>query len=297
MSFVNADNTATIDSDKDGLTNEEERLYGTNKDNPDSDGDGYSDGVEVKSGYNPNKPAPGDKITSSSTLSGSEENSNSNSQSLTEEFVQQVKSFTDSKGDGSTVTTTDIQSFINDSLADKVGEKITWDNLPQVETEKIKILKQPYENLGEKERNEAIAKDSVKYMTLVGYVLTSNLPQAVVSKSDLQSVIDDFQSRLATLSTTNPDINYFSDLGNRLELFLNQLNEIEVPENMLDLHIKFMRLGKGFLSLRESSTPTQDPVAQLIMLNKVQDLIELFVDFNENGLTKYLTELENQQRK
>src|SRR6266567_3674295 len=54
----------SIDSDCDGLTNTEEKLYGTDPTNPDTDGDGYSDGVEVKSGYDPLKAAPGDRISS-----------------------------------------------------------------------------------------------------------------------------------------------------------------------------------------------------------------------------------------
>jgi hypothetical protein len=70
---------STIDSDKDGLTDEEEKAAGTNINvidtdndglsdyeevkiyhtNPlsaDTDGDGYLDGAEVKNGYNPNGP-------------------------------------------------------------------------------------------------------------------------------------------------------------------------------------------------------------------------------------------------
>lgn len=44
-----------IDSDFDGLSDYEEvKVYKTNPLNPDSDGDGYKDGDEVKSGYNPN---------------------------------------------------------------------------------------------------------------------------------------------------------------------------------------------------------------------------------------------------
>ena len=42
-----------IDSDQDGLSDEEEIFYGTDKNNPDSDGDSYLDGEEVKKGYNP----------------------------------------------------------------------------------------------------------------------------------------------------------------------------------------------------------------------------------------------------
>lgn len=42
------------DTDKDGLSNAQEKLYGTNPNNRDTDGDGFYDGEEVKSGYNPN---------------------------------------------------------------------------------------------------------------------------------------------------------------------------------------------------------------------------------------------------
>jgi len=85
-----------IDSDSDGLTDVEEKAYGTNPNsvdtdgdnlsdyeeikiyhtdplNSDTDGDGYSDGVEVKSGYNPlgaGKMLPL-QINSTSTNSGS----------------------------------------------------------------------------------------------------------------------------------------------------------------------------------------------------------------------------------
>lgn len=42
-----------IDTDNDGLTDEEEKIYGTSIINPDTDGDGYLDGEEVNGGYNP----------------------------------------------------------------------------------------------------------------------------------------------------------------------------------------------------------------------------------------------------
>lgn len=45
---------AIIDSDSDGLSDEDEiRVYHTNPNNPDTDADGYSDGEEVKNGYSP----------------------------------------------------------------------------------------------------------------------------------------------------------------------------------------------------------------------------------------------------
>lgn len=55
-------NSLFLDSDQDGLTDQEERMIGTDPFKADTDGDGYSDGEEVRSGYDPLKPAPGDKI-------------------------------------------------------------------------------------------------------------------------------------------------------------------------------------------------------------------------------------------
>lgn len=54
---------AQADDDADGLTNREEEIYGTDANNPDTDNDGYLDGEEVASGYDPTKPSPNDKIT------------------------------------------------------------------------------------------------------------------------------------------------------------------------------------------------------------------------------------------
>lgn len=42
-----------IDNDKDGLSDELEQKLGTDPNNPDTDGDGYPDGIEVANGFNP----------------------------------------------------------------------------------------------------------------------------------------------------------------------------------------------------------------------------------------------------
>lgn len=52
-----------VDSDGDGLTDEEEALLGTNPNAADSDGDGFSDLAELKGGYSPTE--KGAKITAS----------------------------------------------------------------------------------------------------------------------------------------------------------------------------------------------------------------------------------------
>ncbi len=56
-----------LDSDGDGLVNEDEFILGTDTRLPDSDGDGYSDGAEVAAGTDPTSPSnyPGSTIESS----------------------------------------------------------------------------------------------------------------------------------------------------------------------------------------------------------------------------------------
>src|SRR3989338_2875622 len=53
-----AEPPTSADSDADGLSDDQEVMYGTDPMNPDSDGDGYLDGAEVQNGYNPAGPGP-----------------------------------------------------------------------------------------------------------------------------------------------------------------------------------------------------------------------------------------------
>lgn len=52
----------TADTDKDGLSNSDERVWGTNPADKDTDKDGYIDGVEVEKGHNPTIASPNDKL-------------------------------------------------------------------------------------------------------------------------------------------------------------------------------------------------------------------------------------------
>ncbi len=66
-------NSGNLDDDKDGLTNEEEKKYGTDPKNPDTDGDGFLDGAEVKNGFDPLRAAPNDR-----TIDNGNANTNTN---------------------------------------------------------------------------------------------------------------------------------------------------------------------------------------------------------------------------
>lgn len=72
---------AKSDSDKDGITSEEEKKLGTDPNKADSDGDGFLDGLEVKTGFDPLRAAPGDKILNGNSNSQNQAISNGNNNS------------------------------------------------------------------------------------------------------------------------------------------------------------------------------------------------------------------------
>lgn len=296
LTYVKADNSTSInssDADHDGLTDSEEKLYGTNPANSDSDGDGYSDGVEIKSGYDPLKPAPDDRLATAGESSANQERyAAQGNVSLTDKFSQDLNDFVASKG-SEPITTSEIQDFTSNNISSKIGQPVTLETLPEIDRSQIKVLSQPYSSLSAEERNLKLREDAAAYLNKISYLIVSNSPQPILETQDLESFTNDLQTHLVSLTTTNPDVEYFSDLGGRLEIFLGQVNDVEVPETMLNLHIKFLRIAKAFLSLRELDSPVQDPVANIILLTKVQNLTDLATNFFDIDLPNYIKQINS----
>ncbi|KKQ51708.1 MAG: hypothetical protein US70_C0014G0011 [Parcubacteria group bacterium GW2011_GWD2_38_11] len=281
-----------IDPDCDGLTNAEEQLYGTNASNGDSDNDGYSDGVEVKSGYDPMKPAPGDRVTNSIAETDSQ-SSTSASESLTSNFANELQSFVASKN-GQPISNSDLNDFVTRTMSDKLGQAVTIDSLPEIDSSQIKILKQPYANLSKEERATKKFTDAEKYFTKLQYILLSNAPGVILTSTDLEAFNENFKNQLISISNPNTNLEYFVDLGNRLELFTNQTNDVEVPETMFELHIKFLRITKG-LSLTFqgfSYINDSDPIERMAICTKISAYTNLYSDFLTTDLQNYSSKLE-----
>src|SRR4030042_3656487 len=104
-----------LDSDQDGLTDQEERALGTNPNVADTDGDGYSDGKEVESGYNPLKPAPGDKMVFGSELDSQnkEEKTDLENQNLAQTLLS---------GTGSDISGLGIEDLTDETFSDLTSD-------------------------------------------------------------------------------------------------------------------------------------------------------------------------------
>lgn len=287
------------DSDCDGLTNSEEKLYGTNPELADTDGDGYSDGVEIKSGYDPLIAAPGDRVATIDNISSigtdSQAAINTNSTtSLTDTFSQSIAAFIQSKG-GQAITTDDVNTFVNTQLSDVMSAADNT-NLPEIDTSKIKILKQDYATLSATDKKQKLSDDALKYLQQMAYLLINNSPTQLLTADDFSAFQETFFSNLSNLSDGSPaSLEYFSDLGNRLEIFLNQAQDVEVPETMLSLHIKFLRINKGLLSLRSSddnSLMFSDSLGKVLILSKISAYVNLYSDFFQNDFKNYFNTIQ-----
>lgn len=287
-----ANNPSFMDSDKDGLSDEEERVYGTDVNNADSDGDGYSDGTEVKSGYDPLKPAPGDKIISEKVQTSKNQQAMAN-KSLTEEFANDFKQFVSSK-DKQAITVDDLDAFVDGTMADKVGAPVTKINLPEIDSSKIKVKKQDYSKLEEREKLEKEKKDWDEYLTGIFSIYVSNIPQQISSERDLSDFYKNFESKLAMIGTSRADYQYFRDLGSRLEKFSDEAQQLDVPESALHLHIGFLRIIKGFVALKDPSLPgIEDPLTKFIILSRVDNLKDISAEFFNDDFAEYQKKFES----
>lgn len=279
----------TIDSDCDGLTNSEEKLYGTDPENTDTDGDSYSDMVEIESGYDPLKPAPGDKIITAKTsaLANSENAAQSENVSMTDNFSRELISLVQSK-ENQSITTAEIQTFVDEQLSKAMEENVSFETLPEIDRSQIKVLEQNYSALNDKDRLQKEAEDDAKYLEDMLYLVVNNSPTSLMSYNDLATFREDFLSHLANLSDANADLTYFSDLGNRLELFSNQAIDVQVPEKLADLHIKILRIIKGVLTLQDSPDGSDDPLARAMLFTKASKYVSLVDSFIQNDFKNYL---------
>jgi len=291
-------NNVFLDSDQDGLTNSEEKSYGTDPYKADTDGDGYSDGIEVRSGYNPLKPAPGDKIVNASETNNTAKESvagtsveKTSDGNLTNELSSKITTLL-SEGDASTVKMEDIDSLIEETTT----SKITFEDLPEIDEKTIKILEQNYDNLSEKDRTAKEKEDALEYLTAVSYIMGTNSPQKISATDDVEDLSSQIISAIQNFSFESGDLSFFDGLLGKSSDVLTQLQDIEVPENLLDLHKRGLQLATYAKSLRsEVSIDSSDPIKSMTYLSKASGLISLSNSFFNDvaaSLQKYgITEI------
>ncbi len=287
--FVSADESGSNknifqDSDQDGLSNDEEALYKTDPLNKDTDGDGYMDGVEVESGYNPLKPAPGDKIVSGTATTDGKVFNGSSENNLTDQVSHEIANMVQSgaTGQGGEITLEDINNSVQ-SILDQSNQDIV---LPEVDMSTIKI-KHLSKNLKGSKRDEQEKQDAIEYLTVIAYILANNSPKKFHDENDLSSVLSSLGTEsLSAITLGNQK--YLEDLSQKGEKTLEEINDVEVPEGMLDVHVKAIKMVKYSMQLKDEAKVNgdADPIGQIASLSKVQGFLGVASEFSQEIYTK-----------
>ncbi|MFA4817764.1 MAG: hypothetical protein WC608_03550 [Parcubacteria group bacterium] len=275
-------NNIFIDSDQDGLSDQEEISYGTDPRNSDSDHDGYSDGTEIKSGYDPLIPSPGDRVvkeTETTSVNSADETS------LTKEVAQKILTLTNDTAatdeESQQISLDQIKTIINESLQPQTEDA----ELPAIDKKELSILKQNYKGT----TAEIAAKkkaDFINYAVGIYYVFSSNSQTAITSTGDIPKTINLISQQIITAMTTG-DYKSLDGLSKSAEKIYEQMKSVEVPEEMADAHIRILQFAKYAVTIKDSmSSDSQDPLAQIASLSKMQNFIQEVMSFSGEMTTK-----------
>ncbi|MFA6284967.1 MAG: hypothetical protein WC643_00335 [Parcubacteria group bacterium] len=298
-------NSLFLDSDQDGLMDQEEKAIGTDPLKADTDGDGYSDGKEVGSGYNPLKPAPGDKIVgteesttpASSTQTGNaalfaqtgqtdllgtdastDLNSDPSNPNLTNEMIGQLMQLTKDKAttdssfaDNPTFSSADLTQVTQSALQ---TVDITKD-LPEINDSELNILS-PVDDkdLSADDIKTEQKTEIEKYLSQSAFILASNSTFTVENTSNVQSNINTESANLVTALATG-DKTKIDAYSQKVQSGIEQMKKIEVPYVLKDIHKSALQLAIYTLSLKDSvSLNTSDPMKSLAAVSSLQSVAQ-----------------------
>ena len=276
------------DSDNDGLPDWQESLWRTDKNNPDTDGDGTKDGEEIKQSRDPLKKGPDDKISPSALTADSEIGN-----SMTENFG--VKIFSDymsAKGSFDAMLSQSEKNNLTDSWMSDLSSFQEKEKTGSVYKIGDIIISQD---------NSAVAIK--KYGNEMGTIINKYLKPIPVSEHEISV----FQSSLE-----NENEAELQKLSGRIDAYSGIMKEgllLEVPESIALLHLSLINGFVGVADgLKKMKIIFNDPIAGMAgfdqyressltfstAINDLNNFFEskkIFFDKKENGYVfKQITE-------
>lgn len=276
------------DYDQDGLTNGEEKAFGTDPQNSDTDGDGYGDGAEVRSGYNPVIPAPDDKIISAE-VAGEYDEKNEGSEiqesNLTKQVAEEISQvISESDPEQQQLSMENIQ----EKIVSIVSQQDYQSDIPLITIDDIKIQKQNYGKYSKEEAQEKRKDDFVDYLIAIYYILSSNSPQPITTASDLGNVVNNFsQTVISAVSLGNTSS--LDELAKSGEKILEQMKEMEVPEDLVEIHLQALNFAQyASLMKNDLNAKKDDPLGDIARLSKIQSFMGAISNFSLQVEAKFL---------
>jgi len=238
------------DADHDGLTNREESYWGTDFQNPDTDGDGFLDGEEVASGHDPLKPGPDDVLLYGPL-------SQSKNKNITNSLADLITSGIYA---GDLRKTASDATFAN--AVDSLSLTAIYDGIQALTPDEIRS-----EEIKTVANLKAIQE---QYVTNVFSIIEKNLLAEMITEPfEASRILRKFD---VNNNATNKDITvYFLSKSENLRQIIQKVNALEVPESWIDLH---KALLSYLISLQTNynsiASVEEDPLKALIAISQLQ---------------------------
>ncbi len=263
------------DLDYDGLTGWEENLHGTDPENSDTDGDGYLDGEEVISGYDPTKPAPNDRLNTDSANSQLIRPEPGNlTQLLGYIMGNQVKFDLPTLSQNADILGQSVEGAIDDKVAEAIQKASTSfiaEFIPDFDKTKIEVL----------DNSSATVKNYLKQMR--------DKMGPLESCQDINNFKNDNEIIEEAISTNN--FNQVICLADSYMQSYEVIKSINPPLNWLDFHVSALKMFWNFSKIYKNLPNfNNDPLKGMIILEKFEQVNESFV----NLLKEMSFLLENQ---
>jgi len=210
---------------------------------------------------------------------------------LTKEIAQKISVIAASpNGEAQQISADQLKNMVSESLNTTFSE----DELPPINKDAIKIKKQNYSNLSEAAAKEKEKADAITYTAGLFYIFNSNLPNPVSSLGDLPAFFTSLTGALLPVFTAG-DTSSLDQLSDSGEKILEQMNDLEVPEKLIDAHLKGLRFAQ-YAALLKTKLTTQDPndpVGELANLSQISGFLESLLNFSTEAsqiLSVYIPE-------
>jgi hypothetical protein len=259
-----------FDSDQDGLSDTEEKAYGTDPRNADTDGDSYSDGAEVKAGYDPLKHAPNDKLIPGTNASAPSGAADPNARNLTTEMAQKISSILSSTDSSNQDVSLDqIKGIVSESIDVKVSDQ----DLPEVSKDDIKIKAQSFKGMSDKQIAARKKEDLSDYLVALSYIISSNSDTPLTSTSSINGFLNSLTQEVSSSITTR-DPKKLEALSANGQKMIDQIKDISVPEDLADIHLKALSMFNYAQNLRTSvAAHPDDPMSDIASFSRIASFI------------------------
>lgn len=264
---------AAKDSDSDGLKDWQEiQLYLSDACQTDSDGDGYLDGEEIASGYNPVIKAPGDELPGTA-IKGPRPLPENLTKALSSMLSQQI-------------TAGRIESFTQNGQLLSATELEKYPALQQSVKQILLASGQLFtpETIDESQIKTSTDNSSTAVQQFAGQVKKAIYPEGQPPQSPVHE-IDIFLAALETADFSALDVSLA-----QYQTAYQRLLRLTVPDKLLTLHLEQLNIFSTLIKIYENiKMADEDPFRASLTIQKYQETLNQQYDWI-NKLNQFIAD-------